>query len=207
MTWTWCRGFNLSHLEAKYQEEKFLLTDAMLPLLRVISGVGLILFHVKTMWGPSLPESVVRDLSGSLLLVLAILGSTSVLQRRLRRRLVCVYPYDGLFWGAVLHAISLHDTLTFFTNTKVFYLMFSFHVFVALVYRLSPFMCVIQGAGAVAITAVKVLTARSSTHSLSSSIRSTDRLRCGIHVVYTWYTRGVYGQTTIYGGEMLETDE
>ena len=183
-TWTWSKGFNLSYLEAKYQEEKFLLTDAMLPLLRAITAVSIIVFHVKVTRASSLPESVVRKLSHSLFLILALLCATAGLQRTFGKRLVCVYPFDGLFWGAVLHAISLHDTLVFFTNAKLFYLAFSFHFFVALVYRLSPLMCVIQGAGAVAIAAVKVLAAGFSTHSFRLFARLTGFTR-GIHVLYT----------------------
>ena len=155
VSWTWWNGFNLSFLETKFKYQNFIITDSMLLMLRCWLAVGLILFHFKSQH--DMPPIVVHDLTISLLVFLTILGCTQLIQWRFGMRLFCVYPYDGLFWAWLMHGICLHDTLTFFTNIKLFYVLSCFHAASTFVYRLSPFLSFTQFVGAIIVSSLKLI--------------------------------------------------
>ena len=132
----------------------WIVTDSLLPQLRLMGAVLYVVYHAKMMRYGS-PPSVAFDLAVSTALVLAMLGFTQLLQQTYPKGyLFRMHPYNGLFLGAVLHLLDVHDTLVYFLNSKLLYVIPLYYLCLALAYRMTPFQVLAQTAGFGLITAV-----------------------------------------------------
>jgi hypothetical protein len=154
----------------------WIVTDSLLPQLRLMGAVLYVSFHAKMMRYGS-PPGVDFDLAVSTALVLAMLAFTQLLQQTvLKGYWFRMHPYDGFFGGGILHLLDVHDTLLYFLNSKLLYQIPLYYLCLALTYRMTPFQVLAQTAGFGLITAGKigVLAARWPIAELEGGGRSVD---------------------------------